>query len=96
LNLLTLDKMFTLGNPQASLHCSLLITFFIRFWVLGCKVKLSQSVPSRAKYARICMFFRVVGNLVQISMFLPSVLRRAKRAELESQLPNVVTEVTLR
>jgi len=42
------------------------------------------------------MFFRVVGNFVQISMFLPSVLRRAKRAELESQLPNVVIEVTLR
>jgi len=42
------------------------------------------------------MFFRVVGILVQTSMFSPSVLRRAKRAELESQLPNAETKVTLR
>ena len=31
------------------------------------------ALPSRAKYARICMFFQVVGNLVQTSMFSPSV-----------------------
>ena len=63
---------------------------------LGCKIKQSQSIPCYAKYVRTYILFRAVGNFVQISMFLLSVLRRAKRAELESQLPNVVTEVTLR
>ena len=47
-------------------------------------------------YIQLSLPFRVVGNLVQTSMFSPSVLRRARRAELESQLPNAVTEVTFR
>ena len=55
LNFVTLDKMFTFGNSQASLHCSLLITFFIMLWIGVAKLNNIRASPAMQKYVRTCI-----------------------------------------